>query len=417
MASDIVLTMDGMLLNWLKDVGDSVNAGEVIAEVEADKATVELEAPANGVILSLDAEIGEELPEGSVIGKIGEQGESADSKPAQAPEAEEKSAPETSSTPSQATASSNGKASTTPDGRIKISPVARKIAEDKGYDISQISGSGPGGRIVKSDVENFTPSAAPAPQAQPQQKAVTGIAAYTPPPLPQGDHVEIIDVTKMRSRIAENTVQSKQQVPHFYVTSDMNLEPLLALRKQLNASLESRGVKVSVNDLIVKAAAIALLEFPNLNTHYYGDKLVRHKNINIGIAVALPNGGLINVVAKNADSVAIGTLAETNKEMIARARDGKVKPDDIKNSTFTVSNLGPFDVDHFIAIINPPEAGILAVGSGKRVPFVADDGSITAQTRIKITISVDHRVSDGAEGAAYLQHLKSLIENPMVLLA
>lgn len=417
MASDIILTMDGMLLNWLKEVGDSVSAGEVIAEVEADKATVELEAPENGVILSLDAEIGEELPEGSVIGKIGASGESAASEPAPAPKAEAEQK-ETPSPSTSAPASSNGKAATTPDGRIKISPVARNLAEDKGYDISQIVGSGPGGRITKSDVENFTPpAAAPATQAQPKTQVTSGIAAYTPPPLPQGDHVEIIDVTKMRSRIAENTVQSKQQVPHFYVTSDMNLEPLLALRKQLNASLESRGTKVSVNDLIVKASAIALREFPNLNTHYYGDKLVRHKNINIGIAVALPNGGLINVVAKNADKVAIGTLAENNKEMIARARDGKVKPDDIKNSTFTVSNLGPFDVEHFIAIINPPEAGILAVGSGKRVPYVADDGSITAQTRVKITISVDHRVSDGAEGAAYLQHLKALIENPMILLA
>ncbi|MBC7871128.1 MAG: 2-oxo acid dehydrogenase subunit E2, partial [Chitinophagaceae bacterium] len=179
--------------------------------------------------------------------------------------------------------------------------------------------------------------------------------------------------------------------------------------------LAAEGIKISVNDLIVKAAALTLQKYPNLNTHYYGDKLVHHKRINIGIAVALPNGGLINVVARDADKTALSVLAVHNKEMIGRAREGKVKPEDIQGATFTTSNLGPFDVEHFIAIINPPEAGIIAIGTGKKVPVVKADGTLGVGERVKITISVDHRVSDGAEGAAYLQALKALLENPMRL--
>lgn len=219
----------------------------------------------------------------------------------------------------------------------------------------------------------------------------------------------------MRARIASRMIESKQQIPHFYVTTDIDVDALLKLRKQINEGLDEAS-KVTVNDLIVKAAALTLKQFPNLNTHYYGDKLVRHKRINIGIAVALPNGGLINVVAKDADKVSIGTLSARNKEMIARARENKIKPDDIQGSTFTVSNLGAYDVDHFIAIINPPEAGILAIGSARKVPVVNEDGSIGIANRMKVTVSVDHRVSDGAEGAQFLQAFKKLVENPMALL-
>jgi pyruvate dehydrogenase E2 component (dihydrolipoamide acetyltransferase) len=220
----------------------------------------------------------------------------------------------------------------------------------------------------------------------------------------------------MRKRIAAVTVESKQWIPHFYVTTEIDTEPLISLRKQLNDSLPEGAAKISVNDMIVKAAALTMRQFPNLNSHYYGDKVVRHKRINVGIAVALPNGGLINVVAQDADKVALGTLAELNKEMIARAREGKVKPADITGATFTVSNLGPYNVEHFIAIINPPEAAILAVGTASRVPIVQEDGSLGVGNRMKITISVDHRVSDGAEGALYLQTLKNVIERPMQIL-
>jgi pyruvate dehydrogenase E2 component (dihydrolipoamide acetyltransferase) len=223
--------------------------------------------------------------------------------------------------------------------------------------------------------------------------------------------VEIIDVSKMRSRIAARMVQSKQQTPHFYVTNEIDMEPLLNFRKQLNAGVSDEQ-KISVNDLIVKATALTLRQFPNLNTHYYGDKFARHKRINIGMAVALPGGGLINVVAKDADRVALSVLAQSNREMIARAREGKVRPDDVQGSTFTVSNLGAYDVEHFLAIINPPEAAILAVGTAAKVPVVLPDGTLGVGNRMKVTISVDHRVSDGAEGAQFLQAFKALVENP-----
>ncbi|MBP6298273.1 MAG: 2-oxo acid dehydrogenase subunit E2, partial [Anaerolineae bacterium] len=237
-------------------------------------------------------------------------------------------------------------------------------------------------------------------------------------PIPAaGEDVELLDVSRMRKAIAAGTIESNQQVPTFFVTTEMDLDPLLTLRAQLNASIGDKGVKISVNDMIVKAAALALRQFPNLNTHYYGEKLARNTHINIGIAVAPANGGgVIYVVAKDADKVSLSTLASSNKEMIDRARELKLKPDDTKGATFSTSNLGPYDVDQFTAVINPPEAGVIAIGSGRKVPVVKADGSLGVGTRIKITLSVDHRVSDGAEGGQFMFALKSLIENPMRLL-
>jgi pyruvate dehydrogenase E2 component (dihydrolipoamide acetyltransferase) len=433
MASNIVLTMDGTLLNWVKNVGDTVKEGDIVAEVEADKATVEITAPAAGVITQVSAQIGDELKEGAVLGIVGEAGQAAAPAPASA--APPEAAPPQAQPAAAPAPSGNGKvASTTPEGRIKASPVARNVAADKGVDLSQIQGTGPGGRIVKADVEGFQPGATPAaatapatPMAvpsdqnkvEPQPQHVATAVQIPGMPVrkaPEGPDVEIMDTSKMRQRIAMNTVESKQWVPHFYVTADMHLDPLLQLRQQINAGIGENGTKISVNDMIVKAAALTLRKFPNLNTHYYGDKMVRHKKINIGIAVALPQGGLINVVSKDADKISLSALAQMNKEMIARAREGKVKPEDIQGSTFTTSNLGPYEVEHFIAIINPPEAGIIAIGSGLKQPVVQADGTVGVQTRIKITISVDHRVSDGAEGAQYLQELRGYIENPMRLL-
>lgn len=422
--ADVKLGMDGTLLNWLKNVGDSVKQGDVIAEFEADKATVEVAAPSAGVIQELKLDVGTEAKEGAVIAIIGE-GASAPAKaeaaaaPSVAPSAPKGEA----DAPQQPQAPSNGHAaSVTADGRVKASPLARSIAADKGVNLAEVAGSGPGGRIIKKDVEGFTPSAAPAAApAQPAQPAAPAPAAVggrnTWGKLPEAsEDVEIIDVSKMRRAIADSTVTSKQQVPHFYITVDIDVEPLLALREQLNASLVKEGVKISVNDMVVKAAALALRQFPNLNTHFYGDKLVRYKHINIGIAVALPNNGLMNIVARDADRTTLSVLAVQNKEMAARAREGKVKPDDIRGATFTVSNLGPYNVEQFGAIINPPEAGILAVSSARKTPIVLPDGTLGVGQRMKVTLSVDHRVSDGAEGAEYMVAFRSLIENPMRLL-
>jgi pyruvate dehydrogenase E2 component (dihydrolipoamide acetyltransferase) len=433
---------EGTLINWLKQVGDTVNNGDVIAEVDADKATVEVPVSVSGTILSLVGEPGATLKVGSVIGYVGQPGENvsggAQAQPAAQPAtaaaqgngtaqpaaqgngavAQERgngAPPQATQTqippPSQEAAPKSEEAAdgNLPDG-LKASPVARKIAADKGIDLHQVQGTGPGGRIVKSDVENYSPASAPA--AAP---AATGIPAPSYGQIPSGPDVEVVETSKLRARIAARMVESKQQVPHFYVTTEIDVDAMLALRKQLNEGLDDAH-KISVNDMVVKATALTLRQFPNLNSHYYGDQVVRHKRINIGIAVALPQGGLINVVAHDADKVSLGTLAVMNKEKIARALEGKVKPEDITGSTFTVSNMGMYDVEHFIAVINPPEAGILAIGSAIKVPVVKPDGSLGAATHMKVTISVDHRVSDGAEGAKYLQAFRKLIENPMQLL-
>jgi pyruvate dehydrogenase E2 component (dihydrolipoamide acetyltransferase) len=424
---------EGTLLNWVKAVGDQIQPGDIIAEIETDKATVEVPVEVGGTIVELSAKPGDTLQVGSVLGYVGTAGETAGSSPA--PAANHTADGAAAPAPVAAAASAPAPAAPAPDGNgsfpggVKASPVARRIAEEMGVDLNQVHGTGPGGRVVKEDVEAHAagkpapavPAAAPAPTAAPKatQPAPTaaGItSAATFGALPEGADVEIIDTSKLRGRIATRMVQSKQQIPHFYVTADIDVAAMLDLRKQLNANISDDTMKISVNDMIVKATALTLVLFPNLNTHFYGDKLVRYKRINIGIAVALPGGGLINVVAKDADKVALGTLAKHNKEMIARARDGKVKPDDVQGSTFTVSNLGAYDVEHFMAIVNPPEAGILAVGSAKQVPVVLPDGTIGIGNRMKVTISVDHRVSDGAEGADFMKNFKEILENPMRLL-
>lgn len=407
MAHEVKLTMDGMLINWLKEVGQTVSAGDIIAEFEADKATVEVEAGADGTLLELHGASGDELDEGTVIAVIGAAGEApaSGSTPKQA-EAPTEKAPE----PAQS-ASTNGatSSSVTEDGRVKASPLARNIAQDKGVDLSQVQGTGPGGRIVKADVENFKP-----PQPKPAS-APAAVSQQTWGKVPEED-VEIIDISRMRRAIADGTILSKSNIPHFYVTVEVDVEDLLRIRKVVNTSLEASGVKVSVNDMLIKATAIALKQFPNLNTHYYGDKLVRHKRINIGVSVALPNNGLVNVVCHDADKLALSELAARNVEMYSRAREGKIKPDDIKGATFTISNLGPYNVKDFSAIISAPEAGILAVSASRKVPIVLDDGSLGVGTRMNMTLSVDHRVSDGAEGAQFVNLIKELIENPMRLL-
>lgn len=425
MATPVTLTMDGTLLNWLKKAGDAVNKGDIIAEVEADKATIEIEAPESGVISALNAQLGDSIKAGTDIAMIGEGVAQPAAASAATPQPVVKAAEP--SAPAGAAARSNGApapaASLTDDGRVKASPIARKIAEERGIDLRQVAGSGPGGRIVKEDVEGLTPGAAPAKPAAPTMPTpsaapaapASGPVAPSARKMPEGTDIEVIELNTMRKRIAQVTVESKQWQPHFYVTTEIDVEPLLALRQQLNAALSDEQ-KISVNDLIVKAAALTLRQYPNLNSHFYGDKLARHKRIHIGIAVALPSGGLLNVVAKDADKVALGTLAQQNKEMFARARDGKIKPDDITGATFTVSNLGPYNVEHFSAIISPPEAAILAVGTATKVPVVKADGSLGVGSRMKVTISVDHRVSDGAEGAQFLQAFKGMLENPMRLL-
>lgn len=422
MAQDITLSMDGLLLNWLKEVGDSVKAGDIIAEFEADKATVEVESPADGVLSETLIAVGDEVDEGTVIARVGDavagtgtgNGSSQESEPKPEPTAtEEKSEPAP-----EPSASSNGASARTEDGRIKASPLAKKIAADKGLDLANVAGSGPGGRIVKADVENLDPSQTkPAATADISAPAATGAPAYQSyGKLPEGDDVEIEDASRMRKAIAKGTVTSFNTTPHFYVTVETDVEELLKLRSELNEQLQSQGIKISVNDMIVKAVALTLKQFPNLNSHYYGDKIVRHKRINVAIAVSLPDNGLVNVVSPDADKTSLSAMAEYHKQMFTNSREGKIKPEYVRDGTFLVSNLGAYGVESFSAIIDPPQSGALAVGASSTVPVVKEDGTLGIGTRMKVTLSIDHRISDGAEGAQFLQLFKSLIENPMRLL-
>ena len=406
MAHEVKLPMDGLLINWLKDVGDTVSAGDIIAEFEADKATVEVEAGSAGELLELRAEPGDEIGEGTVIAVIGAAGETA------APAEEAAPAPPASTPEAEPAGATNGQ-TMTDDGRIKASPLARRMAADKGIDLNRVQGTGPGGRIVKADVENLSATPPPPTVAAAPPAAASGQPTWGK--LPTED-VEIISLSRMRRAIADGTIRSKSNTPHFYVTVEADVEPLLALRKQINDALAAQGIKVSVNDMLIKALALTLRDYPNLNTHYYGDRFVLHKRINIGVAVALPENGLVNVVCHDADTVRLSEMAVNNKAMYGRARSGKIKPDDIRGATFTISNLGPFNVKDFSAIISPPEAGILAVSSSQRVPVVLDDGTLGVGTRMHMTLSVDHRVSNGAEGAAFINQLRQLIENPLGLL-
>ena len=396
MAHQVKLTMDGLLINWLKQVGAAVAADDVIAEFEADKATVEVEAGASGTLLELRAEPGDEIDEGAVIAVIGADDEKAVDALSSSAAPDEPEGP----------AASSPAPSIAADGRIKASPLARRIAADKGIDLRQVQGSGPAGRIVKADIENWRPAPASIPAAATQS---------TWGDVPEED-VDILELTRMRRAVANGTIKSKGNTPHFYVTVEVDVEPLLALRRQINAALADEDIKVSVNDLIIKALALTLKEFPNLNTHYYGDKLVQHRRINIGVSVALPDNGLVNVVCHDADTITLRAMAPANKAMYERARVGKIKPQDIRGATFTISNLGPFGVKDFSAIISAPEAGILAVSSARQIPIVREDGSLGVGMRMNMTLSADHRVSNGAEGAAFCNHLRELLENPMRLL-
>ncbi len=393
MSAPIILSVAGILLNWLVEIGDSVQAGDVVAEIEADKATVEIEAPASGLLSAQAAGPGDELVEGATIGMITAAGETtAPATPDPVPVvSEEKVSPAPAPTVDLPAAGAR-----LPTG-VRASPLARKLAAERGIDISRVSGSGIGGRIVRADVESYQ-AAGPASTA----------------PVATGPDYEDLPLGRMRQRIGEGTARSKREAPHFYVTVEVDVESLLALRAQWNDS-QPPAQKLSVNDLLVKAAALALRDFPNLNTHYVDGQLRRYQRRNIGISVALEGGGLINVVARDADERSIGELAEANREMIVRARRGRILPSDIQGATFTISNLGPYGVLEFSAIIDTPQAAILAVSGAQRMAIVREDGSLGVGTRMRMTISVDHRVSDGAEAARYMQQLRQLLESPLPL--
>ncbi|MCB9421570.1 MAG: 2-oxo acid dehydrogenase subunit E2 [Ardenticatenaceae bacterium] len=399
---------EAVLNRWLKKIGDSIEKGEIIAEIESDKATLELEAQASGMLLHLLAEAGEVMPIGANLAIVGDEGEDISGMmnggAAPAAKAKKEELVESSSAPVAAPPATTTTPAPTDNafpGGIKATPVARRIAEEKGIDLRLVNGTGPDGRIRKADVEAYQP--APVVTAAP--------AAFTP--IVAGPESTEVVTSKLRQAIGRRMIESKTTVPHFYVTTEIDMAPALELRKQINAALPE-GEKVTVNDMIIKAAALTLRDFPKLNANYNGATLIMHNRINIGSAVAV-EGGLLTVVQKNTDVTPLAQIARDNKAMIGRARDGKVKPEDVEGSTFTVSNLGAYDVENFIAIINPPDAAILAVGSAREVPAVVN-GQLAVGVRMKATISADHRVTDGAEAAQFMQAFKTMLETPMRLL-
>ena len=422
---------EGTLAKWLVKEGDTVSAGDLLAEIETDKATMEFEAVDEGVVGKLMVAEGTEgVKVNTPIAVLLDDGESADdigstaseaAKPAPTPAKSESAdpAPVPAATPAPA-------APVASDGsRVFVSPLARRIAKDKGLDLSQIKGSGPKGRIVKADVEKAEPgkAAAPAPAAEAAKPAEaskpampTGMGADMVKRMYEGREYEEMKLDGMRKTIAARLGEAKQTIPHFYLRRDIQLDALLKFRSTLNKQLESRGVKLSVNDFIIKACALALQQVPDANAVWAGDRILKLKPSDVAVAVAI-EGGLFTPVLRDAEQKSLSALSAQMKDLATRARDRKLSPEEYQGGSFAISNLGMFGIDNFDAVINPPHGAILAVGAGVKKPVVNADGELAVATVMSVTLSVDHRVIDGALGAELLTAIKDNLENPVAMLA
>jgi len=402
---------DGVIAAWHKKIGDSVKAGELLAEVETDKATMEYESYNAGTLLYIGAEAGKSIPVNGVLAIIGEKGADfqkllaahqakgsggAASKPANGAATAQQQ-----TTPVQETASVSHSA----NGRVKASPLAKKLAKDKGLDISNIPGSGDNGRVTRKDVENFKPEAKPATGAQ-KTTAAPALA-----PVVGKESFEEIAVSQMRKTIAKRLSESMYTAPHFYLTMEINMDKAMEARKSIN---EISPVKISFNDMVIKAVAAALRQHPDVNVSWLGDKIRKNHHIHIGVAVAVKDGLLVPVV-RFADNKSLSHIATEVKDLAQRAHDKKLQPADWEGSTFTISNLGMFGIEEFTAIINPPDACILAVG-GIKETAVVKNGQLVPGNVMKVTMSCDHRAVDGAVGSAFLKTLKGLLEDPVRIL-
>jgi len=430
---------EGTLAKWHVKEGDTVSSGDIMAEIETDKATMEFEAVDEGTIGKILVEEGTEgVKVNTAIAVLLEEGESADDigdvSSAPKEEASSNAAPAEASD-ATAPAAGHGRGATeassapaAPQGsdgsRIFASPLARRIAADKGLDLASIKGSGPHGRIVKADVENATASApkaaasAPAADAAPAPtaKPASGPAADAVMAMYEGREYEEISLNGMRKTIAARLTEAKQSIPHFYLRRDIELDALLKFRGDLNKQLEARGVKLSVNDFIIKACALALQSVPDANAVWAGDRMLKLKPSDVAVAVAI-EGGLFTPVLKDAEMKSLSALSAEMKDLATRARDRKLAPHEYQGGSFAISNLGMFGIDNFDAVINPPHGAILAVGAGVKKPVVGSDGEVGVATVMSVTLSVDHRVIDGALGAQLLTAIKDNLENPMTMLA
>ncbi|WP_374611078.1 pyruvate dehydrogenase complex dihydrolipoamide acetyltransferase [Sphingorhabdus sp.] len=407
---------EGTLARWLVKEGDSVSSGDLLAEIETDKATMEFEAVDEGVISQiLVAEGTDGVKVGTVIAMIqGEDEGAAPSKAAPTPPTTAKAeAPVVAPPPPPVAAPAPAAPAKVAGDRIKASPLARRIAADKGVELAGLTGTGPNGRIVKADVEGAQPGAAmPAPAASAAAPATMAAPAAVPD---FGIPHEIVKLSNMRKTIARRLTQSMQEAPHIYLTVDIRLDALLKLRGELNASLESRGIKLSVNDMLIKALALALIQVPKCNVSFAGDNMLQYSRADISVAVSIPTG-LITPIIVDAANKSLSTISTEMSALAAKAKDGKLQPHEYQGGTASISNMGMMGIKHFTAVINPPQAMIMAIGAGEKRPYVVDD-ALSIATVMSATGSFDHRAIDGADGAELMKVFKELVEKPLGLVA
>jgi pyruvate dehydrogenase E2 component (dihydrolipoamide acetyltransferase) len=434
---------EGTLLKWLKSEGDDVSEGDAIAEIETDKVTMELEAEDAGTLAQLIADEGQDIPVGEAIAFIQGEGEEVPERSeGGGGEAEEEAeeggeeegggaqatateAPEEEETEEAGAREADGRA----DGHFRASPIVRRLAEENDLDLSKIDGSGPAGRIVERDVRAAMESgtaqraeedgaaeevAAPEQPQQPQAEMQGFQPARLPEPTEEPG-TQLVEPTRMMQVIGERMTESKQHVPHFYATVEVKMDAAMALRKQLNEQLEDEGIKLSVNDFVMKACAVALRNYPNLNALYTTRGVELHEKVDMAMAVALEQG-LITPVIRDIGSKGLSAISQESKDLAARARDGKLQPAEYQGGTITVSNMGMFGIESFTAIINPPQAAIVAVSSIERRPTYDENGEIVPGSFMKLTLSADHRIANGRDGALYMAEVKRVLENPVMLM-
>ena len=425
---------EGTLAKWLVKEGDDVKSGDILAEIETDKATMEFEAVDEGKIAKILVPEGTDgVKVGAPIAILAGEGEDvsaapkADTKPVEAPKAAvpapkadetPKAAPaqapvETPPAPAQAAAPPRAEGD-----RVKASPLARRLAQAQGIDLNALQGSGPNGRIVRADVDaavGKAPAAAPAQAPAAAAAPAPSGHAVLPGPIEEAIPHEAVKLSNMRKTIARRLTESKQQVPHIYLTVDIQLDELLKLRSELNAGLQSRGMKLSVNDLLIKALAQALIEVPECNVSFAGDQLYKYSRADISVAVSIP-AGLITPIIVGADSKAVSAISTEMKDLASRAKEGKLQPQEFQGGTASLSNMGMFGIKQFEAVINPPQGMIIAIGAGEKRPYVVND-TLKVATVMSATGSFDHRAIDGADGARLMQAFKRLVENPLGMLA
>ena len=427
---------EGKLAKWLVKEGDQVSSGAVLAEIETDKATMEFEAVDEGKIAKILVPEGTDgVKVGAPIAILAAEGEDVSAAapkpdtPAEPPKAAAAPAPKADETPKPATASAQAPLETPASpaqtaqapraegDRVKASPLARRVAQAQGVDLNGLQGSGPGGRIVRADVDAAVGKAPAAPAGAPAPAAAPAIAGHAvlPGPMEQAIPHEAIKLSNIRKTIARRLTESKQQVPHIYLTVDIQLDALLKLRAELNAGLESRGVKLSVNDLMIKALAQSLIEVPECNVSFAGDQLFKYSRADVSVAVSIP-AGLITPIIVGADTKSVSAISTEMKDLAGRAKEGKLQPQEYQGGTASLSNMGMYGIKQFEAVINPPQGMIMAIGAGEKRPYVIND-SLQIATVMSATGSFDHRAIDGADGAKLMQAFKRLVENPLGMLA